>query len=307
MDELTERCPSTSFVQIKQADISPERLRDLEIVIADPVLISKWLYKLPNVKWMQSTFAGLNHIFEELQDDKPFPPFVFTRLGGVFGPVMSEYVIGHIIARERKFALSWKYQLSKEWAWWEKLVYRELSELTIGILGFGEIGQEIGRCCHSMRMTVNSIHRSIPATKSPFVDECFSVQDLGECLKRCDYLCSVLPSTPSTKGLLSGDILENCKEKKTVLISIGRGDVISSSSILKALDNQWIGGAILDVCEEEPLSKDSALWTHPQVTITPHVSGLCTSSQVMSVFLENYERYKAGEPMKHVVNWSKGY
>ena len=97
------------------ADISPERLQDLEILIADPVLISKWLYKLPKLKWMQSTFAGLNHIFEELSVDKPFPPFVLTKLGGVFGPVMSEYVIGHIIAWERKFALSLKYQQSKEW------------------------------------------------------------------------------------------------------------------------------------------------------------------------------------------------
>jgi phosphoglycerate dehydrogenase-like enzyme len=81
-------------------------------------------------------------------------------------------------------------------------------------------------------------------------------------------------------GLLSGDVLQSCKEKKTVLINVGRGDVISNDSILKALNNEWIGGAILDVVEQEPLSKDSALWTHPQVTITPHVSGLTTSSQV---------------------------
>ena len=129
-------------------------------------------------------------------------------------------------------------------------------------------------------MTVNSIHRSIPATKFSYVDECFSMEDLPEFLKQCDYLCNVLPSTPSTIGLLSGDVLENCKEKKTVLINVGRGDVISNNGILNALNNQWIGGAILDVFEEEPLSKDSALWTHPQVTITPHVSGLSTSSQV---------------------------
>ena len=164
---------------------------------------------------------------------------------------------------------------------WEVLPYRELCELTIGIIGFGEIGQEIAKYCKSMRMTVNSIHRSVPVMEFSFVDECFSVQDLPKCLKRCDYLCSVLPSTACTKGLLSGDVLENCKEKKTVLINIGRGNVISNSTILKALDNQWIGGAILDVCEEEPLSKDSALWTHPQVTITPHVSGMCSPNKVL--------------------------
>ena len=167
---------------------------------------------------------------------------------------------------------------------WDVLDYRSLSELTIGILGLGDIGQEIAKYCTSMKMTVNAIRRTHPATKLPYVDECFCLENLSECLKNCDYLCSVLPSTPSTKGLLSGSVLESCKEKKTVLINVGRGDVIRSEEILQALNNQWIGGAILDVFEEEPLPKDSALWTHPEVTITPHVAGLSPRSQVKLVY-----------------------
>ena len=131
-----------------------------------------------------------------------------------------------------------------------------------------------------MKMTVNSIHRTVPAAKFPYVDESFGVENLSECLKQCDYLCNVLPSTPSTKGMLSGSVLESCKERKTVLINVGRGDVIRGEEILQALNNEWIGGAALDVFEIEPLPKDSALWTHPDITITPHVAGLTTVSQV---------------------------
>ena len=163
---------------------------------------------------------------------------------------------------------------------WQEFIHRSLFELTIGILGFGDIGKEIANCCKSMRMTVKAIHRTVPATKIPFVDESFSIEELPKFLQQCDYICNVLPSTPSTKGLLSGDILENCKERKTVFINIGRGDVISCDSILNALNNQWIGGAILDVFEEEPLPSDSALWTHPQVTITPHIAGFTSDNQV---------------------------
>lgn len=134
-----------------------------------------------------------------------------------------------------------------------------------------------------MRMKVNSIHRNVPATKFSYVDESFAVENLHECLQKCDYLCNILPSTPSTVGLLSGNVLQSCKEKQTVLINVGRGDVVSEESLLKALDHKWIGGAILDVFEKEPLPKDSALWTHPQVTVTPHVSGFTTSNQVNSV------------------------
>ena len=90
-------------------------MQDFQIIIADPELIFKWIYQLPKLKWMQSTFAGVNRIFEQLPNNKPPPSFVLTRLGGVFGPIMTEYVIGHIIARERKFALASKYQQSKEW------------------------------------------------------------------------------------------------------------------------------------------------------------------------------------------------
>ena len=97
---------------------------------------------------------------------------------------------------------------------WEELNYRLLSEVTIGIIGFGEIGQMIAKYCKSLEMTINSIHRVVPAKKFPYVDEMFSVEDLAKCLKLCDYICNVLPSAPNTRGLFSGNILENCKEKK---------------------------------------------------------------------------------------------
>ena len=87
--------------------------------------------------------------------------------------------------------------------------------------------------------------------------------------------------------MLSGSVLESCKERKTVLINVGRGDVICDEEILQALNNERIGGAILDVFEKEPLPKDSALWTHPDITITPHIAGLTTLSQVCKHVLIN--------------------
>lgn len=96
-------------------DMSTERLQDIEILIADPPYIWKWLYKLPKLKWMQSTFAGVNEMFEHLLPEKPAPSFVLTKFAGVLGVDLAEYVVGHIIARERKFRLAEKYQQSKEW------------------------------------------------------------------------------------------------------------------------------------------------------------------------------------------------
>lgn len=74
-----------------------------------------------------------------------------------------------------------------------------------------------------------------------------------------------MPSTNSTRGLLNGDVLKNCIEKKSVLINIGRGSIIKESDLINALENNWISGAILDVFEEEPLDKSSKLWNFSQV------------------------------------------
>ncbi|XP_028405379.1 uncharacterized protein LOC114527870 [Dendronephthya gigantea] len=302
---LAKRCPSASFVLIECTDLSLERLKNLDILIADPDDVFKYICQLPKLKWLQSTYAGVENVVKQMRQDKP--TFVVTRLGGVFGPHLAEYVIGHVIAREKKFSLSRKCQQTRTWGAYETFMYRPLSELTIGILGFGDIGKEIAKCCKSMKMTVNIVHRTVPATKCSFVDQSFSTEELPEFLQQCDYICNVLPSTPSTRGLLSGNILENCKERKAVLINIGRGDVISCDSILNALNNQWISCAILDVFKEEPLPNDSALWTHPQVTITPHIAGLNKTNQVIDSFMRNFELFKEEKPMKYVVDWNKGY
>ena len=96
-------------------DVSSERLKDLEILITDPSFICKWLYQLPKLKWMQCTFAGVEPIIEQVPKNMPPPSYVLTRLGGVLGTAMAEYVVGHIIAREKKFALATKYQDCNEW------------------------------------------------------------------------------------------------------------------------------------------------------------------------------------------------
>ena len=92
-----------------------------------------------------------------------------------------------------------------------------------------------------------------------------------------------------------------------MFINVGRGDVINEKSLLMALDEQWISGAILDVFEEEPLPMHSKLWGRSDVIVSPHVSGLTQSSDVPKVFLTNYQRYIDGKELKFLVDWAKGY
>ena len=136
-------------------------------------------------------------------------------------------------------------------------------------------------------------------------------QDLQEALQLGDYIVSVLPSTPDTKGLLNDETLSVASKmnggKSPVFINVGRGDIITEQSIISSLDRGYISAAILDVFEIEPLPRSSPLWNKSNVIISPHVSGITQARDVPKIFLDNYERYIAGKDLKYVVDWDKGY
>lgn len=96
-------------------------------------------------------------------------------------------------------------------------------------------------------------------------------------------------------------------ERQPVFINIGRGSIISDIELIKAIENKWLRGAILDVFQKEPLPKDSTLWKLPQVHITPHISGPTIATEVVKVFTENYRRYIEGESLKFLVEWTREY
>ncbi|XP_070546764.1 glyoxylate/hydroxypyruvate reductase A-like [Ptychodera flava] len=287
-------------------------LQEAEILLTDPLTVATLLYELPKLKWMQCTWAGVDDIFNHLDRSRPFPTYKLTRFGGVFGMHMKEYVLGYIIAHQRNFRQLWEYQNKAKWfniSQTDVPFYTLLSKLSIGILGVGEIGREIAIACKALGMTVwGLVRQDIPVEKRhECVDHYRKMDQLQELLENCDYICSVLPSTKETVGLLSGDVLRPCQAKKSVFINVGRGDVISEESILNALSQGWLSAAILDVFEKEPLSEDSPLWKHPQVTITPHVAALSFGNETVDMFVENYRRYVNGEELRHTVSWERGY
>ena len=162
-----------------------------------------------------------------------------------------------------------------------------MPKLTIGILELGDIGQNIAKACKALGMTVWGVGRRDKSDRQEFVDHYTTFSRLPEVLQSCDYVCNVLPSTPATKYLLSGNVLESGKDKHPVFINIGRGDVIDEKSLIHALNEGWISGAILDVFEVELLPKESALWKMPQVVITPHVAAVSFPEEVSSNLKHN--------------------
>ncbi|XP_060079752.1 glyoxylate/hydroxypyruvate reductase B-like isoform X2 [Ylistrum balloti] len=236
------------------------------------------------------------------------PDAIVTRTGSAFGNLMAEYVLGHIIATERKFLLMADDQKAKKW---NPHVYKQdirlLSQLRLGILGAGQIGTQIGTLCKSVGMEVWGLTRSSKSDSHGPLDAYRTTDQLVDILQNCDYICNVLPATPETRGLLSGDTLSHCKTKKSTFINVGRGSIVDEDSLVRAIDNHWIAGAVLDVFEQEPLPYDSKLWSLPNVVITPHMSGPCITELVAKPFTVSYKKYIAGDTLDYIVKWASGY
>ena len=269
----------------------------VEVILADPHLVAAQLADATSLKWFQSTFAGVDSLFR----GSARRDYRLTRLKGLFGPSLAEYTLGHILARERRFIDLARQQQGRQW---KVTLYRQLPELTLGILGVGDIGRAVAQAAKAFGMTVWGL-RSRP-DPVPGVDKLFALEALDDFLTGPDYLVSVLPSTPATADLLSGDRLQVCRSG-TVLINIGRGDVIDEASLVRAVQKGWIAGAVLDVFPREPLPEDSPLWDLPGVTITPHVASLGFPRGIADIFVDNLARYRSGEPLNYLVDWERGY
>uniref|UniRef100_A0A131XYI2 Putative glyoxylate/hydroxypyruvate reduct n=1 Tax=Ixodes ricinus TaxID=34613 RepID=A0A131XYI2_IXORI len=289
--------------------IKPEvvqRLQSAEILITDTHILKDILYKLPNMKWVQLTSAGVDNLLPHLDRRKPPPTYTIAR-ASCFGILMAEYVVAGIINIERGLYSYYDLQKKKEWFDQASLQFRTLSDLTVGILGAGVIGQEIASTLKRFGTAVHGLarrRRSLEElTRSSFE---MIHSELSELLKYSDYIVNALPSTPNTTGMLNGEVLKNCR-KKPVLINIGRGTIISEESIIEALNNGWISGAILDVFATEPLPVDSPLWSQPNVIITPHMSGPSRPHEIVKSFMQNFENFTRGDPLFHTFSFTADY
>ncbi|EZA59672.1 hypothetical protein DMN91_005041 [Ooceraea biroi] len=305
---LRSRLPNLRISDVPpgQAD-TLDKLNGAEILVADCDLLIPYAHNLTSFKWIQATWAGLDKFIPHIQNAPR--DYVLTRFSNEsFGLAMSEYVIAHIVNFERDQRQQYENQRRGLWKQEGKIMkHRLICDLTIGILGLGTIGKSIAQRLKLFGATVWGTTRTAPKEKLPYLDEHKTVSDLLNVLGNCDYVINVLPSTRDTVGLLNGDTLQHCRAKGTVFINIGRGSVIGELDLINALEQKWILGAILDVFEEEPLPKQSKLWNYPQVTISPHNSGVTRAQDVAKLFAENYVRYVKGENMINKFDFERGY
>lgn len=267
------------------------------IAMGSPLMIRKTLSELPNLKWAQSTWA----VVEPLLDPSLRRDYILTNARGVFGELMSEFVLAYILAHERKLFELAERQKAKQWVGFRAVPLRGK---TIGLLGVGSIGAEVARTAKFFGMKVRGYTRA--SKTSAHVDEYYQEERLTEFVNDLDYLVNILPNTKDTRKIVGSDLL-NALPSHALFINVGRGSAVDESALLEALENERIAGAVLDVFEEEPLPETHPFWAAKNLTMTFHTSAPSLPEDIAKIFIANYLLYISGKPLNYVVDFEKGY
>jgi phosphoglycerate dehydrogenase-like enzyme len=270
---------------------------DSEILMGDPARVVASLARLPRLRWVQLTWAGV----ERMLDPALRRDYVLTNIRGVFGPLMSEYVFGYLLAHERKIVQRLDAQRQGQW---DATLPGTLRGKTLGLVGVGSIGTHLASTARHFGMTVRGFTRS--SEESPDVDRYFHGADKVAFARGLDYLVAVLPNTPGTRRIIDAEMLE-ALPAHAVVVNAGRGDTLDTRALIRALADQRLAAAVLDVFEEEPLPSGDPLWRTPGVFITGHTAAPSFPSDIVGVFAENYRRYVRGEALKYRVDFERGY
>jgi phosphoglycerate dehydrogenase-like enzyme len=266
------------------------------VLFGEPGMIAPILPKMPSVDWVQSSWAGVTPLMAIDRRD-----YVLTGVKDVFGPQISEYVLGYLLAHELHVLERMQAQRKHEWFAARSGV---LQERRLGIMGTGSIGRHIAATATSLNIHVTGLSRS--GAPCPAFERVWPVDRLYDFLKETDYLVSALPQTDDTNNLLDEAAFARLP-KHAYFVNVGRSNVVGHAALIDALQNNNLAGAVLDVFDEEPLPQDSPLWDVQNLLITAHIAAISDPVFIVPIFIENFGRYTKKQSLKYVVDFDAGY
>ena len=290
-------------------DIPVETWNKIEVLYTDVLLPEPEL--VPNLKWIQFHYAGIDFINESPLLKKT--DLIFSTMSGASAIQEAEYILMMLLALGHRMPELIQNQSRKEWPnnRWEKFTPSELYGSTVGLVGYGSISREVARVLQPFNVKVLATKKDVMHP----IDTGYSMEDHGDpdgnyfhrlypmqalkqMLKLCDFVVVTVPLTPETRGMFGVEEIRSMKQG-SFLIHVSRSGIVDENALTEALNEHKLSGAALDVFNQEPLPSESPLWKVPNLLITPHVSGFSPLYRVRAgdMFAENLNRYLHGEPI----------
>lgn len=261
---LESSSSNCEFIHLGLIKPTLEQVKDANVIIGNiPVDILK---NIPDLEFVQLNSAGTNGY----ADNPDFPKNVaLANASGAYGVAISECILAGILTLMKHIPSYIKNQSNHEWK--DEGSVKSIYGSNILVLGLGDIGKEFSKRAYTMGAHITGIKRNVK-DKPEYIDKLCTMDSLYDELEKADIIVSSLPGSKSTYHLLDEKAL-NYVKKQPIFVNVGRGTLIDSCVLEKALKENIFSGAYIDVTDPEPLPKESNLWNINNLIITPHVTG----------------------------------
>jgi len=300
------------WLALLRARASPREVRAWSEAVGDPADIAYacvWLPppgllgRLPNLMAIINLGAGVDHLLAD-----PLLPHV--PIARVVHPDLTkrviEYVVLHVLMHHRRQR---RYDAQQRDRIWQPNAQQAASEVAVGIMGLGAIGGEAATVLARLGFRVAGWSQEAKSIAG--IETFHGKASLDAFLARTEILVCLLPRTPQTEGLLNLALFRKLNRSGAsggaFLVKAARGPLQVDADIVAALDEGTLAGATLDVFPREPLAKDSPLWSHPKVTVTPHNAGDISPRVFVPQVIAQIERFERGLPLDNLIDRSRGY
>lgn len=293
-DEIAKRRPGLEFRAWPETGDTAEI--DYALVWKPP---AGELARCPNLRLIVSLGAGIDHLTEDPELPRGVP--ICRMVDRYLTMRMTEYVVLHVLRHHRRQRAYDAQQRARAWEW---LGEPAAADRKVGVMGLGVLGGDAAAKLAALGFDVAGWTRT--SKQLPGIEGFHGPEGLDRFLGRTEILVCLLPLTPETRGIINRQTLA-ALPRGASLVNAARGGHLVEDDLLAALDAGHIAEATLDVFAEEPLPKQHRFWSHPRVTVTPHVASITDPTSSADFLVEQIRRLEAGEPLQHLIDSATGY
>ena len=256
------------------------------------------------LRWVQSPSAGVEWLWRVpgLQESD----IAVTNMRGAHAVTIAEHAFAMLLVQTRGLLGFQKFQRDHDWNR-TGIELTNLAGLTMGIVGFGNIGRAIAHRATGFEMRVLAVDAE-PGAPGEGVAEVWPLERLDDMLAQIDVLVIAAPWTPSSRDMIRSEQIRRMR-RGSYIFQMSRGSIVNEAALVDALEEGHIAGGGLDVTETEPLPLGHPLWTAPNLIVTPHSSAVSplTTANVWHILSENLGRFTRGEPLMNEVDKARGW
>jgi phosphoglycerate dehydrogenase-like enzyme len=289
-------------IETPAARLRWEELLDEAEVLFDlgPFELAPTLVDRPRLRWVQASSAGVGRVANRF--GLLGSPVTVTSASGAHVRPLAEFVLLAMLLFGKRTLEVIRDQQARRW---DKHSTTEIRGKTVCVVGLGSIGQEVARVVRTLDARVVGTVRELRGRTAADlgVERVEETDGLDALLPETDVLVIAVPGTPATERLVDARRLALLK-RGAIVVNVGRGSALDEAALVSALQEGRLGGAALDVFEQEPLPPDSPLWSLPNVLVSPHSAAAVDTEnrRIVDLFADNLRRYLAGEPLRNVVD-----